>query len=118
MEDLARQREMSRQRMQREEEARRRQQLKIEMRQRDELETARQDRERAERQKQQSRVEAADSRAALVSMLGRSDAASGARPSKSRSPVAIIELLRSPSSLQNAVILKEVLDQPVAFRDA
>jgi len=108
--------ELEQQRLRRENEARRKlMDVQASTRPKD-AEQAKLAEERARRQLQEQQAAMAVSAPAAATRQSVTSAASVVRSVKSPSKAAIIELLRTPNSMRQALILKELLDRPLALR--
>ena len=73
--------------------------------------------ERARRQMQEQQAAIADAPPAAAPRSAATSASAGVRSVKSPPKAAIVELLRTPNSMRQALILKELLDRPLALRN-
>jgi len=119
IDERARLREAERQRVKREEEGRlKREQFQAAQR-REDAETARLARERAKRNQAQQKLAAPEPRTGTAAGLSGTTVASVTRnASKSPSSAVIIDLLRTPGSVRQAMILREVLEKPLSLKDS
>lgn len=115
-EERARVREMDQKRVQREEQSRRMQQELQASQRRKEAETIRL---AAERKKLEvkSRPTLENANPASLAAVAGATATAFVRQAKPPVTVKIVELLRTPHSIRHAMILKEVLDKPLALRN-
>jgi len=116
-EDRTRIRELEQQRLKREDELRRQQmEMQASIRRKD-AEEARHAAEQVRRQLQEQRAASLEAAPASTTRASSTPTASIARSVKSPTKAAITEMLRSPNSMRQALILKELLDKPLALRN-